>query len=265
MPLKLLFPFLIAYSINFFCKKLSYQDDGVNELAIANLERNELKNRTVELEEELAAKKTALKEISKENTELRSKLEELAQTNFGDGQASIVLGLNERISSLEKVVDEKRSSLEELQKENGFLRKRVEEFQDLDRSESSQIEELKGKLTTKQVTLDELNKQNEELSNQVQVFQAKLSEIPTDDISEIMENLKIKENSVQQLGVENEQQRSVIKSLEERINQSNTQIQNAMQSKDQEMQQVARSWKEYLSQNMTKFNEQLMQKEQQVR
>ena len=253
--------------IDFSCKIISLQDGGLNDLAIANLERNELKNRTVELEEELAAKKTALKEISKENTELRSKLENIAQASFGDGQANIACGLNERISSLEKNVDEKQSLLQELQKENSCLKKRVEEFQDLDRSESSQVEDLKGKLTTKQVTLDELNKQNEQLSCQIEVLQAKLSESPKDDISAIMENLKIKEKSVQQLSVENEQQRSVIQSLQEHLNQSNMQVQEynkRVQLKDQELQQVASSWKEYLSQNLTKFNEQLTHKEQQV-
>ena len=253
--------------IDFSCKIISLQDGGLNDLAIANLERNELKNRTVELEEELAAKKTALKEISKENTELRSKLENIAQASFGDEQANIACGLNERISSLEKNVDEKQSLLQELQKENSCLKKRVEEFQDLDRSESSQVEELKGKLTTKQVTLDELNKQNEQLSCQIEVLQAKLSESPKDDISAIMENLKIKEKSVQQLSVENEQQRSVIQSLQEHLNQCNMQVQEynkRVQLKDQELQQVASSWKEYLSQNLTKFNEQLTHKEQQV-
>ncbi len=180
---------------------------------------------------------------------------------------ALVLGLNERISTLEKIVDEKQSSLQELQKENGYLRKRVEEFQDLDRSESSQVEELRGKLTTKQVTLDELNKQNEELSIQVRDLQVQLRETPKDDVSAIMENLKIKENAVQQLSVENEQQRSVMKSLEEGFSQSKMQVleyHKALQLKDQELQQVANSWKGYLSQNVAKFNEQLAQREQQV-
>ena len=211
-----------------------------------------------------------MKEISKENAELKANLEDIARGSSNDGQANIVLGLNERISTLERSVDEKQSSLQELQKENGYLRKRVEEFQDLDRSESSQVEELRGKLTTKQVTLDELNKQNEELSKQVHHLQGQvveLSEIPKDDISAIMENLKVKENSVQQLSMENENQRSVIKSLEEGLNQSKMQVldyHKALQLKDQELQQVANSWKEYLSQNVTKFNEQLTQREQQV-
>jgi predicted RNase H-like nuclease (RuvC/YqgF family) len=211
-----------------------------------------------------------LKEISKENAELKANLEDIARGSSNEGQANIVLGLNERISTLERSVDEKQSSLQELQKENGYLRKRVEEFQDLDRSESSQVEELRGKLTTKQVTLDELNKQNEELSEQVRGLQGQvveLGEIPKDDISAIMENLKVKENSVQQLSMENENQRSVIKSLEEGLNQSEMQVldyHKALQLKDQELQQVANSWKEYLSQNVTKFNEQLTQREQQV-
>lgn len=211
-----------------------------------------------------------MKEISKENAELKANLEDIARGSSNEGQANIVLGLNERISTLERSVDEKQSSLQELQKENGYLRKRVEEFQDLDRSESSQVEELRGKLTTKQVTLDELNKQNEELSEQVRGLQGQvveLGEIPKDDISAIMENLKVKENSVQQLSMENENQRSVIKSLEEGLNQSKMQVldyHKALQLKDQELQQVANSWKEYLSQNVTKFNEQLTQREQQV-
>ena len=211
-----------------------------------------------------------MKEISKENAELKANLEDIARGSSNEGQANIVLGLNERISTLERSVDEKQSSLQELQKENGYLRKRVEEFQDLDRSESSQVEELRGKLTTKQVTLDELNKQNEELSEQVRGLQGQvveLGEIPKDDISAIMENLKVKENSVQQLSMENENQRSVIKSLEEGLNQSEMQVldyHKALQLKDQELQQVANSWKEYLSQNVTKFNEQLTQREQQV-
>ena len=211
-----------------------------------------------------------MKEISKENAELKANLEDIARGSSNEGQANIVLGLNERISTLERSVNEKQSSLQELQKENGYLRKRVEEFQDLDRSESSQVEELRGKLTTKQVTLDELNKQNEELSKQVRGLQGQvveLGEIPKDDISAIMENLKVKENSVQQLSMENENQRSVIKSLEEGLNQSKMQVldyHKALQLKDQELQQVAYSWKEYLSQNVTKFNEQLTQREQQV-
>ena len=208
-----------------------------------------------------------MKEISKENAELEGKLEDMARASSHGGEASVVLGLNERISTLEKIVDEKKSSLHELQKENGYLRKRVEEFQDLDRSESSQVEELRGKLTTKQVTLDELNKQNEELSIQVRDLQVQLRETPKDDVSAIMENLKIKENAVQQLSVENEQQRSVMKSLEEGFSQSKMQVleyHKALQLKDQELQQVANSWKGYLSQNVAKFNEQLAQREQQV-
>ena len=191
----------------------------------------------------------------------------MARASSHGGEASVVVGLNERISTLEKIVDEKQSSLQELQKENGYLRKRVEEFQDLDRSESSQVEELRGKLTTKQVTLDELNKQNEELSNQVRDLHVQLRETPKDDVSAIMENLKIKENAVQQLSVENEQQRSVMKSLEEGFSQSKMQVleyHKALQLKDQELQQVANSWKGYLSQNVAKFNEQLAQREQQV-
>ncbi len=65
------------------------QDGGVDDLVIANLERNELKNRTVELEEELAAKKTALKEISKENAELKGKLEDMARASSHGGEASV--------------------------------------------------------------------------------------------------------------------------------------------------------------------------------
>ena len=248
--------------------KLTSQDGGVDDLVIANLERNELKHRTVELEEQLAAKKTALKEISKENAELKAKLESIAEGSSGEQHNNVaVLGFNEKINTLESMVAEKDSTVQQLEKQNGYLRKRIEELQDFDRSESSQIEELRGKLTTKQVTLDELNKQTEELSNQVWNLQAQLSNTSKDDVNAIIENLKVKENLVQQLSVENENQRSVIKSLEEGVTKSNMQLNEyhkQVQLKDQELQQVANSWKDYLSQNVAMFKEQLAQKEQQV-
>ena len=234
---------------------------GVDDLVIANLERNELKHRTVELEEELVAKKAALKEISKENAELKAKLENIAGGRSEDGHA------NERINRLESMVSEKDLTSQELQKENWYLKKRVEELQDLDMSESSQVEELRGKLTTKQVTLDELNEQNEKLSNQVQNLQVQLKNISKDDINTIMENLKVKEDSVQLLSMENENQRSVIKSLEEGVTKSNLQLteyHQQLQLKDQQLQQVANSWKDYLARNRAVFSEQLAQKDQQV-
>lgn len=246
---------------------MCFQDGGVDELVIANLERNELKSRTVELEEELAAKKTALKEIGKENAELKSKLDNIARSNSADGHANLVLELSERVNCLEETLDERQSSLENLQSENSFLRKKIEQHQELDRSESSQIEELKGKLSTKQVTLDELNKQNEALSQEVENLQTQLGVSSTGDISVVMENLKMKENSVQQLSTENENQKALIKSLEEGVNQSKTQVleyHKALQLKDQELQQVANSWKSYLSQNVEKFKEELAQREHQV-
>ena len=240
----------------------------MDDLVIANLERNELKNRNVELEEELAAKKTALQEISKENAQLKSKLEEIVQGSSDEDHTNVMLSLNERITTLEKTVEEKQSSLQELQNENTYLRKRIEDLQDFDRSESSQVEELRGKLSTKQVTLDELNKQNEELCNQVQNLQKQLSEESSkEDISAVMENLKMKENLVQQLSTKNENQTSVIKTMEESLNENKAQIveyHKKLQLKDQEMQQVANSWKGYLSQNVAKFNDQLAQKDQQV-
>ena len=191
----------------------------------------------------------------------------MVQASSNEGHAKTVVDLNERILRLEETVALKQSLIEKLQRENVNLRKNIEEAPGFDQSESSQVEELREKLTTKQVTLDELNKQNEELSAQVQNLKAQLGETQKDDVSAIMENLKIKENSVQQLGVENENQRAVIKSLEEGLNQAKAQVfeyQKTLQLKDQELQQVANSWKEYLSQNVTKFNEQLAQREHQV-
>lgn len=228
---------------------------------IANLERNELKNRNLELEEQLVAKKIALKDISKENAELKSKVDYLLQTTQG-GHALEQFESSKEIDNLKKTLNNLQSTVDDLQKENGQLRKRIEEYKGLGRSESSQVEDLKAELMTRQVTVAELNQQNENLSEEVDTLKMKLND-------SLMENLRMKENDLQQLRIENEQQRVRIKSLENGLNQSKEQLSEfhkILQIKDQELYQLSnvKAYSETLRQNIAELNKQLIQKNQEM-
>ena len=65
--------------MSYLCVFCTKQEGGLDSYDIANIERNELKNRTQELEEELTAKKAALKQISRENADLKGRLELMLQ------------------------------------------------------------------------------------------------------------------------------------------------------------------------------------------
>ena len=221
---------------------------------IANLERNELKNRTFELEEQLVAKKTALKDISKENAELKAKIADIEEASQG-GHASVMHELNQKMDYFEKAINEKESAVNELKKENSYLRRRINEYQD--QPESSEIEELNEKFKTKQAEFNELCKQNVGLSKEIYSLRMQLNESEKGDAV------------MQQLSMENENKKTIIKSLENGLNQSKMQLlefQKTLHIKDQEVSQLVqlKEYCESLQQNIMQLNEKLVQKDEEV-
>ena len=197
------------------CLCLVLQDGGLDSYDIANIERNELKNRTQELEEELAAKKAALKQISRENADLKGRLELLLQDQSG---ASVIKDLSRQVEELKESLQMKQSILQDINKENQDLREKLEQG---DQSRGvlggGQAEELK----VKQEALDVLNKTNEQLQDEIVALKKQSSGTQgsalQSDFSEL-ENLKgslrEKEQALEMLQRENSDLNSRLNSLD---------------------------------------------------
>ena len=129
----------------------------MNSLVVANIERNELRNKTRELEEELQAKKTALKQISRENAELKGRMEMLMADNTGQ---SVIRDLSGQVEELKENLQTKQAILQDINRENQELRAKMDQGNS---NETSQLEQLRGSLEANQKTLEELSKQNNQL------------------------------------------------------------------------------------------------------
>ena len=156
---------------------------------IANIERNELKNKAQELEEELTAKKAALKQISRENAELKGRLELMLQDQSG---GSVIKDLSRQVEEMRESLQMKQSILQDINKENQDLRAKLEQGEQREgKPDGGQLEELKVKMNAQQMTLDGLNERNRFLEDENTRLKKQMSQggdMQT-DFSEL-ENLK---------------------------------------------------------------------------
>ena len=179
----------------------------MDSLAIAHLENNELRQRVLELEEILRGKVAAMKELNKENFELKSKVVASKSAERQSATASPIL--HNEIEELQQTLYNKQKALDEIHKENQDLRVKLSSTGSNSKSESSQIEELRGKLTSKQNTLEMLSQQNEQLVKEIKELKEKSSDLSfgsdSAQIESMQENLKTKQMILSELNKQNQE------------------------------------------------------------
>ena len=176
----------------------------MDSLVIANIERNELKTKTRDLEEELAAKKAALKQVSRENAELKSRVELLLTDQSG---ATVIRELSDRIEEMKENLQSRQTILQEINKENQELKQKMAasaNTSDL----LSQIEEFKRNIKKAESQNEQLDAENTGLKQQLSRFQGH-DIFPIDPAEH--ENLK---QNLEQVYTENEQLKSKVYMLE---------------------------------------------------
>lgn len=183
-----------------------FQEGGLDSFDIANIERNELKNRTQELEEELAAKKTALKQISRENAELKGRLELMLQDQSG---ASVIKELTRQVEEMKESLQLKQSILQDINKENQDLRAKLEQ--------SGQSKAPEEELRAKQEALDALKRTNEQLQVEISSLKEQWSDhaLPADSskLNDLQEAQREKEGVLAELQGENNTLNSKLQEL----------------------------------------------------
>ncbi len=208
------------------------------------MERNELKNRVIELEENLRGKQAVLKEVNKENFELRAKL-----NNFESGsrqEASPSPILKRELDNLQETLRANQKKLEEINVENQEMRAKLAGNED--KSVLSKVEELKLSLESKQQMLEALNKHNEELVKENQALKAKTRDQSPDSsrsdsqIESLQENLKTKQSILTELNRQNQELREKLSASPsfsndqiEKLNRKISDLQSELTLKDDEL------------------------------
>ena len=196
---------------------------------VANLERNELKSRVVELEENLRGKQSVIKDLNKENYELRAKLHTFQSGSRQESSPSPVL--RKELESLQETLKENQKRLEDINKENHEMRAKLTHTGHDDRSSSSKMEELNLSLESKQQMLEALNFQNEELIKENNKLKSKLREQSPDNsqsdsqVESLRESLHAKHTVLSELNKQNQELREKIHELSQ-LGASDSQIQS---------------------------------------
>ncbi|XP_065053400.1 A-kinase anchor protein 9-like isoform X3 [Rhopilema esculentum] len=195
----------------------TYSEDGVDSLVVANLERNELKSRVVELEENLRGKQSVIKDLNKENYELRAKLHTFQSGSRQESSPSPVL--RKELESLQETLNENQKRLEDINKENHEMRAKLAHTGHDDRSSSSKMEELNLSLESKQQMLEALNFQNEELIKENNKLKSRLKDQSPDNsqsdsqVESLRESLHAKHTVLSELNKQNQELREKIHEL----------------------------------------------------
>ena len=186
---------------------------------MANLERNELKSRVIELEENLRGKQAVMKEINKENFELRAKLHSVESVKRQESSPSPIL--KRELDSLQDTLRDNQKRLEEINLENQEMRLKLAQTGHDERSVGTKIEVLTVSVESLKVTLEALSAQNEELTKENQKLKAKSRsrEMSPDSsqsdskIESLQENLTMKQSILLELNKQNEELREKVKDL----------------------------------------------------
>ena len=191
---------------------------------MANLERNELKNRVIELEENLRGKQAVLKDLNKENFELRAKLQTFQTGSRQESSPSPVL--RKELENLQETLRENQKRLEDINKENHDMRSKLAHTGHDEKSVSSKFEEMKMALESKQQMLEALNFQNQELIKENNLLKSKQKESPDNSQSDsqlesLQESLKTKQTVLSELNKQNQELREKIHELSQAGNVSN--------------------------------------------
>ena len=152
----------------------------------------------------MAAKKAALKQISRENADLKGRVELLLQDQSG---ASVIKELSRQVEEMKENLQMKQSILEDINKENQDLRTKLERSdQSKGVSGDAQTDELKAK----QLALDELNTTNQRLQAEIATLKKQSSTtqekgLPNDfpELENLRETLRSKEEILEKLQREN--------------------------------------------------------------
>eukprot|EP00794_Sanderia_malayensis_P003343 gene3343-3832_t len=223
----------------------STDDGGVDSYVVANLERNELKNRVIELEENLRGKQAVLKELNKENFELRAKLHNVESGSRQQSSPSPIL--KRELDSLQDTLNDYQKKLEEMNKENHEMRAKLNGSED--KSALSKIEELRLSLGSKQEMLEALNAQNEQLVNENQRLKSRTKDISPDSshsesqIESLQENLKTKQSILTELNRQNQELRdklagSSLGGQTEKYERTISDLKNELGLKDDELEKL---------------------------
>ena len=192
---------------------------------MANLERNELKNRVIELEENLRGKQAVLKDLNKENYELRAKLQSFQNGSRQESSPSPVL--RKELESVQETLRENQKRLEEINKENHDMRTKLAHTGHDDKSVSSKLEEMNMTLESKQQMLEALNFQNQELIKENNALKSKQQERSPDNsqsdsqVESLQESLKTKQSVLSELNKQNQELREKIHELSQAGNADN--------------------------------------------
>lgn len=162
----------------------------------------------------MAAKKAALKQISRENADLKGRVELLLQDQSG---ASVIKELSRQVEEMKENLQMKQSILEDINKENQDLRTKLERSdQSKGMSGDAQTDELKAK----QLALDELNTTNQRLQAEIATLKKQSSTtqengVPNDfpELENLRETLRSKEEILEKLQKENSELNLRLKSL----------------------------------------------------
>ena len=162
----------------------------------------------------MAAKKAALKQISRENADLKGRVELLLQDQSG---ASVIKELSRQVEEMKENLQTKQSILEDINKENQDLRTKLERSdQSKGVSGDAQTDELKAK----QLALDELNTTNQRLQAEIATLKKQSSTtqengLPNDflELENLRETLRSKEEILEKLQKENSELNLRLKSL----------------------------------------------------
>ena len=175
---------------------------------VANLERNELKNRVIELEENLRGKQSVMKDLNKENYELRAKLNNYESQARQEASPSPVL--RRELESLQDTLRNNQKRLEEMNRENHEMRSKLAQTGHEEKSASPKIEEMEVSLQSKVQIIEGLNIQNQELSRENQTLKSRLRERSPDNsqsdsqVESLQENLKTKQTVISELNKQNQ-------------------------------------------------------------
>ena len=184
---------------------------------MANLERNELKNRVIELEENLRGKQAVLKDLNKENYELRAKLQSFQTGSRQESSPSPIL--RRELENLQETLRENQNRLEDINKENHEMRAKLAHTGHDDKSVSSKLEEMKMALESKQQMLEALNFQNQELIKENNTLTSKQKERSPDSshsdshIESLQESIKTKQKVLSELNKQNDELREQVRQL----------------------------------------------------
>ena len=162
----------------------------------------------------MAAKKAALKQISRENADLKGRVELLLQDQSG---ASVIKELSRQVEEMKENLQMKQSILEDINKENQDLRTKLERSdQSKGVSGDAQTDELKAK----QLALDELNMTNQRLQAEIATLKKQSSTtqengLPNDfpELENLRETLRSKEEILEKVQKENSELNLRLKSL----------------------------------------------------